>query len=74
MMEDNNESSRRNFVRQLEKYTLAEKQMLGECVEMFKKEYDVLVECLKGKTRYDAKPTKFTPQDIGNLYYTFIAT
>ena len=43
MMEDNNETSRRNFVRQLEKYTLAEKQKLGECVEMFKKEYDTQV-------------------------------
>ena len=51
MMEDNNESSRRNFVHQLEKYSLAEKQMLGECVEMFKKEYNAQVECLKGKTR-----------------------
>ena len=38
MMEDNNESSRRNFVPQLEKYTLPEKQKLGECAEMFKKE------------------------------------
>ena len=38
MMEDNNESSRRNFVRQLEKYTLAEKRKLGECVEMLKRE------------------------------------
>ena len=74
MMEDNNESSRRNFVRQLEKYTLAEKQKLGECVEMFKKEYDAQVECLKGKTRYDAKHKKFTPQDIGNLCYIFMAT
>ena len=50
MMEDNSESSRRNFVRQLEKYTLAEKQKLGESVEMIKKEYDAQVECLKGKT------------------------
>ena len=58
MMEDNNESSRRNFVRQLEKYTLAEKQKLGECIEMFKKEYDVQVECLTGKTRYDTKRKK----------------
>ena len=58
MMEDNNESSRRNFVRQLEKYTLAENQKLGECIEMFKKEYDVQVECLKGKSRYDAKRKK----------------
>ena len=73
MMEDNNESSRRNFVRQLEKYTLAEKQKLGECVDMFKKEYDAEVECLKGKTRYDAKCKKFTLQDIGNLCYTFTA-
>ena len=74
MMEGNNESSRRNFVRQLEKYTLAEKQKLGECVEVFKKEYDTQAECLKGKTRYDAIRKKFTPQDIGNLCYTFIAT
>ena len=73
-MEGNNESSRRNFVRQLEKYTLAEKQKLGECVEMFKQEYDAQVECLKGKTRYDAKRKKFTQQDIGNLCYTFTAT
>ena len=50
------------------------RKQLGECVEMFKKEYDVQVECLKGKTRYYAKPKNFTPQDIGNLYYTFIAT
>ena len=40
---------------------------------MFKNEYDAQVECLKGKTRYDAKRKKFTPQDIGNLCYTFIA-
>ena len=32
------------------------RKKLGECVEVFKKEYDVQVECLKGKTRYDAKP------------------
>ena len=50
MTEDNNESSRRSFACQLEKYTLAEKQKRGECIEMFKKEYDVQVECLKGKT------------------------
>ena len=74
MMEDNNELSRRNFVRKLEKYTSAEKQKLGECIEMFKKEYDAQVECLKGKSRYDAKPKKFTPQGIGNLCWTFIAT
>ena len=55
MIEDNNESSRRNFVHQLEKYTLAEKQKLGECAEMVKKEYDAQAECLKRKTRYDAK-------------------
>ena len=55
MMEENNESSRRNFVRQLEKYTLAEKHKLGECVEMFKKEYDAQVECWKGKSHCDAK-------------------
>ena len=74
MMKDNNESSRRNFFRQLEKYTLIEKQKLGECVEMFEKEYDAQMECLKGKTRYDAICKKFTLQDIGNLCYTFIAT
>ena len=74
MMEDNNESSRRNFVCQLEKYTLAEKQKLGECVEMFTKEYDAQVGCLKGKARYDPKRKNFTPQDIGNLCYTFMAT
>ena len=74
MMKDNNESSRRNFFRQLEKYTLIEKQKLGECVEMFKKEYDAQMECLKGKTRYDAICKKFALQDIGNLCYTFIAT
>ena len=27
-----------------------------------------------GKTRYDAIRKKFTPQDTGNLCYTFIAT
>ena len=48
MMKGNNESSRRNFVRQLEKYTLAEKQKLGECIEIFKNEYDAKGECLKG--------------------------
>ena len=37
MMEDNNESSRRNFVRQLEKYTLAEKQKLGNALTCSKK-------------------------------------
>ena len=74
MMKYNSESSRRSFVRQLEKYTLAEKQKLMECVEMLKKEYDAQVECLNGRTRYDAKRKKFTPQDIGNLCYTFIAT
>ena len=74
MMKDNNESSRRNFVRQLEKYTLAEKQKLGECIEILKNECDAQVECLKGKARYDAKRKKFTPRDIGNLCYTFIAT
>ena len=58
MMEDNNELSRRNFVRQSEKNTLAEKQKLVECIEMFKKEYDAQVECLKGKNRYDAKRKK----------------
>ena len=41
---------------------------------MFKKEYDAEVECLKGRSQYDAKGKKFTPQDIGNLCYTFIAT
>ena len=74
MMEGNNDSRKRNFVRQLEKYTLAEKQKLGECIEMFKREYDAQVECLKRKTRYDAKRKNFTPQNIGNLCYTFIAT
>ena len=72
-MEDNNELSRRNFVRQSEKNTLAEKQKLVERIEMSKKEYDAQMECWKGKTRYDAKCKKFTPQDIGNLCYTFIA-
>ena len=62
MMEDNSESNRRNFVRQLDKYTLAEKQKLGECVEMCKKEYDAQVALLKGKTRYDAKRKKFVVQ------------
>ena len=73
MMEDNNELRRRNFVRQSEKNTLAEKQKLWECIEMFKKKYDAQVECLKGKDRYDARRKKFIPQDIGNLCYTFIA-
>ena len=45
MMEDYIESSRRNFARQWEKYTLMEKQKLGESVEMFEKEYDAQVEC-----------------------------
>ena len=73
MIEDNNESSRRNFVSQLEKYTLAEKQKLGEYGETCKKDYIAQVGCLKGKTRYDAKCNKFTAQDIGTLWYTFIA-
>ena len=71
MMEDDNESSRRDFVRQLEKYTLAEKQELGECVELFKKECDAPVECLKGKTQYDAKRKKFV---IQTLRQGFLAT
>ena len=74
MMEDNNEPSRRNFVHQLEKYTLAEKQKLRECIAIVKKEYDAQAECLTGKIRYNTKRKKFTPQDIGNLCYTFIAT
>ena len=74
MMEDNNEPSRKNFVRQLEKYTLAEKQKLWECAEMLKKEYDAQVECLKGKTGYDVRRKTFTQLDIGNLCYTFTAT
>ena len=69
MMEDNNESSRRNFVRQLKKYTLAEKQKLGERVEMFKIEYDAQVECLKGKTRYDAKRKSLHHRILG-IYVT----
>ena len=40
---------------------------------MFKKEYDAQVECLKGKTRYDAKAKKFSPRDNGNLCDTVIA-
>ena len=72
-MEDKNELSRRNFVRQSEKNTLAEKQKFWECIEVFKTEYDAHVECLKGKNRYDAKGKKFIPQDIRNLCYTFIA-
>ena len=47
MMEDNNESSRRNFVRQLGKYTLCREAKARECVEMFQKEYDAQVECLR---------------------------
>ena len=47
LTEDNNESSRRNIVHQLEKYTLAEKQNL--------KEYDAQVECFRVKTQNSAK-------------------
>ena len=69
MMEDDNESSRRDFVHQLEKYTLAEKQELGECVELFKKECDAQVECLKGKNRYDTKRKKFVIQALRQGFF-----
>ena len=54
-MEENDEFRRRNFARQLEKYSLEENQELGECVEMFKKEYDPEKEYFNGTTQYDAK-------------------
>ena len=69
MMEDTNGSSRRNFVRQLEKYALAEKQKLGECIEMFKKEYDAQVECLKGKTKYKPNAESLNHRILG-IYVT----
>ena len=54
MMEDNNESSRRNFAGQLEKYTLAEKQKLRECVEMVKK--NTTLKWNVSKERLDTMP------------------
>ena len=62
MMGEDDKFRRRNFARQLEKYSLEENQDLGECVEMFKKEYDPEMEYFKGTTRYDAKCIRFVVQ------------
>ena len=73
-MEDNNESSRRNFVHQLEKYTLAEKQKIGKCVEMFKERIRCSRGIFEGKDLIRCQTQKVYTRGIGNLYYTFIAT
>ena len=48
------------FVRGKEKYSLAEKQELGELVEKYKKEYDKEVKVLQWKT-HDYKQKKHVP-------------
>ena len=51
----------KTFVRCREKYSLAEKQELGELVKKYKKEYDKEVKALQWKTHYDYKRKKHVP-------------
>ena len=59
-----------NFVREKEKYSLAEKKALGELISKYKEKYDKEKEELQGKTRYDKKRKRHVqikPQQQGFL-------
>ena len=46
------------FLKELSKFSLSEKQELGELVEKYKKEYDKEVASLRGQTTYDYRTKK----------------